>query len=123
MATTNYAEALNDLSDLIYDIAEEKGFWDYEDEFGQLGIVPVKLALIASEVSEALAVHRSIYDDEPVEGVEMSSLQEDDFGEELADILIRILDLASGLDLDIGSIVLDKIEKNKDRPRRHNKRY
>jgi NTP pyrophosphatase (non-canonical NTP hydrolase) len=41
------------------------------------------------------------------------------FGEELADTLIRVLDLASGLGIDLDSAVSAKLEKNKHRGYRH----
>jgi NTP pyrophosphatase (non-canonical NTP hydrolase) len=49
--------------------------------------------------------------------------QEEDLTEELADIIIRTLDLAGGLDLNIGESIMKKIEKNYERPHRHGKRY
>ena len=53
----------------------------------------------------------------------MTAEQEQNFTEELADIVIRTLDLAGGLNLDIGSSIEAKVEKNKGRPYRHGKRY
>jgi NTP pyrophosphatase (non-canonical NTP hydrolase) len=119
----NYAQAINDLAHEISDTAEGKGFWDY-DGIGDVGLIPVKLVLIASEVSEALAEHRTEFDDDD-EDVQtgMTPMQEDKFTEELADIIIRTLDIAGYFDLDIGNIVLEKMEKNRSRPYRHGKRY
>lgn len=120
----SFNEALDRLASDIYEINERKGFWDepYSDD-NEL-TVPAKLALIVDEVSEALQVHRDTYDDadeDPVSG--MTPMQEDDFAEELADILIRTLDLAAAYDLDIGDAVVYKIDKNRNRPHKHNKRY
>jgi NTP pyrophosphatase (non-canonical NTP hydrolase) len=67
--------------------------------------IPAKLALITSEVSEALEAYRK---DDPA-----------NFAEELADTLIRVLDLASGLGIDLDSAVAAKLEKNKQRGYRH----
>jgi len=114
---------INDLAGKIYKISDEKGFWKIDD-ISDFAIVPIKLALIADEVSEALKVHRDEY-----EGVESSLFndmtveQEREFTEELADIVIRTLDLAGGLGLDIGNSITEKIKKNKKRPHRHGKRY
>lgn len=63
------------------------------------------LALIHSEVSEA------------VEEVRVGDRVK--FTEELADVIIRTLDLSVGLGLDIGSAVVQKIEKNQKRGQRH----
>jgi len=114
---------INELAAEVCEISDEKGFWHIED-ISPFAIVPVKLALIGDEVSEALKVHREEY--EGVEGPNfnyMTAQQEQDFTEELADIVIRTLDLAGGLGLDIGNSITEKIKKNKKRPHRHGKRY
>ena len=67
--------------------------------------VPAILALIHSEVSEALEAFRR--DDR------------DNFGEELADILIRVLDCAPGLGVDLDAAVAKKLEVNKTRGFHH----
>jgi NTP pyrophosphatase (non-canonical NTP hydrolase) len=67
--------------------------------------IPAKLALITSEVSEALEAYRQ--DDAA------------NFAEELADTLIRVLDLAIGLGIDLDSAVSAKLAKNKQRGYRH----
>lgn len=67
--------------------------------------VPAALALIHSEASEALEGFR-IADRENV-------------GEELADVLIRTLDVMGGLGYDIDGIVAAKLEKNRNRGYKH----
>lgn len=120
----NYERAVDDLASDIFETASTKGFWDYED-VGNDGLIPLKLVLIHSEVTEALDVHRKGYDDEladPVTG--LTPMQEDDFLEELADVIIRTLDLAGSFDTGrFGEIVVAKMEKNRNRPFRHGKRY
>lgn len=111
-------QLFNELSDEIAEVAQEKGFW--EDGFYT---IPLKLALIASEVSEALAVHREEYDGEDLPDSGMTPRQESDFGEELADIIIRTLDVAGYYHIDIGYLLTEKLAKNKERPRKHGKRY
>lgn len=75
------------------------------DDWKQEYKIPAVLALISSEVSEALESFR----------------ENDDvhFLEELADILIRTLDLAGALTTDFDWHVRMKIEKNKTRGHRH----
>ena len=80
-------------------IAIEKGWWDKPRP------VPELLCLIHSEVSEALEAYRK--------GDDV------DLTEELADIIIRVCDMAGALDLDIETAVLDKNEFNKTRSYRH----
>lgn len=67
--------------------------------------IPAILALIHSEASEALEGFR--HDDKA------------NFAEELADILIRVLDCASGLEIDMDATVRSKLEKNRQRGWRH----
>jgi hypothetical protein len=123
MAIINYAGAINDLAEDVFKISEGKGFWGIDD-VSDFAIVPIKLALINDEVCEALRVHREEYDDSGEDfSTYMTEMQEIDFTEELADIVIRTLDLAAGLDLNIGDAIINKIEKNRDRPNKHNKRY
>lgn len=119
----DFVRAFNDLAADISDISESKGFWD-PTGIGDLGMIPTKLALVNTEVAEALEVHRNSYDDTEEDiSTGMTAMQEDDFTEEIADGLIRYLDMAGYYDLPIGQAVVAKIEKNRSRPYLHGKRY
>ena len=109
--------SLNQLANRCYKISKQNGFWDdfqlcelNDDEKSANYIIGTKLALISSEVSEALDEMRSDH-----------TMQE--FANELADIIIRTLDLAKGLDIDIETIVSNKMDKNEARPRLHGKLF
>lgn len=67
--------------------------------------IPAKLALLTSEVSEALEAFRN--------------RDFDNFKEELADVLIRLLDMSGGLNIDLDESVREKLEKNKKRGYKH----
>mgnify|MGYP001572094798 CR=1 FL=1 len=82
-----------------YEISKAKGW--YENTIN----IPEKLALIHSEASEALDAYRN-YEDEHL-------------GEELADIVIRTLDLASYLGINMQDQILAKMERNEKREFRH----
>lgn len=68
-----------------------------------------KIALIHSELSEALEADR-VGDSKRV-------------GEELADVVIRTMDLAHYLGINLEAEVEIKHNKNKKRPQLHGKRY
>ncbi len=95
------------MSGIVNGIAVEHGFWlrGVDED----GMIPTKLCLIHSEVSEAMEADRTG--------------NVDNFGEELADIVIRTMDLAYQLEYDLGEIIEDKIKRNDARPHKHGKRY
>ena len=94
---------ISDLVKLSHDNAKEKGFWDKPREFGTL------MALIHSEVTEALEAHRN--DDQ------------ENIAEELADIMIRVADVAGGYGIDLEGAIVDKMSRNSRRPKLHGKNY
>lgn len=107
-------EAFETLQADIHALAKTKGWWETERS------IPECLALIHSEISEALEEYRvtdnlgdtSYSDNGKPEG----------FAVELADAIIRILDLAEHLDIDIGAAILVKHEHNGTREYRHGNR-
>lgn len=95
----------------VYENARAHGWWEDDDRnIGEM------LALIHSEISEALeewrhghAVDEIYYDGDKPEG----------FLVELADAVIRIMDLAEHFGASMEDVVLLKHEYNKTRPYRH----
>jgi len=67
--------------------------------------VPAVLALIHSEVSEALEAYRKN--------------DHENFMEEMADVLIRVLDCVGGFQSGFDAVVEAKLEKNRHRGYRH----
>lgn len=98
---------LNALGKTIIEINRANG-WNVttpEDWYKTEYKIPAVLALIHSETSEALEAFRK---NDRV-----------NFEEELADILIRVLDCASGLGVNMDEAVADKLDKNRGRGYRH----
>ena len=102
---------INEVAKEIHDNAVTHGWWDEERGFPEI------LALIHSEVSEALEEYRNGhgakevyygYDEKP-EGIPI----------ELADVIIRILDYCAYAGIDIDAAISEKHEYNKSRPYRH----
>lgn len=87
----------------VHENAIAHGWWETKRP------VPELLCLIHSEVSEALEGHRKGL----VEG------QKGCLGEELADIVIRVFDMAEAYEIDMVKQVSEKHEYNKTRPYRH----
>lgn len=66
------------------------------------------LMLVTSELAEAMEGHRKNLMDDKLPSRKM-------FEVELADALIRILDIGAGLELDLAGALLEKLEYNKFR--------
>lgn len=97
-----FADALDQLQAETYANAKEHGF--HENENNPLHI-PTYLALISTEVSEAIEAHRKG--------------KMNDIPSELADIVIRTMDLAESMKISLANAVLEKHEYNKSRPMKH----
>ena len=94
--------------------AQEKGWWS-QDERPVLMQLPEKIALMHSELSEALEEYRggrSAYW-ETAEG------KPEGIGVELADCIIRIADYCGALGIDLERCLAKKLAYNKTRPFRH----
>lgn len=93
----------------------EHGFYD-EVDMTNLEVVGNKLMLIVGEVSEAHeelrkhpATHIYYREDGKPEGLPF----------ELADVVIRVADLAEYLGVDLGGVIAEKMGYNAGRPRMH----
>ena len=68
-------------------------------------LVPAKLCLVHSEISEAMEGHRKSLQDDKLPHRSMIEV-------ELADAVIRIADLAGALGLDLGGAIAEKLAYN-----------
>ncbi len=102
---------INEMIAAAYEAAKEKG-WHQE---GKPFNIPEKLALIHSEVSEALEAYRN---NEPLIWFEASGKPQG-MATELADVVIRIADLCGKLNIDLEEAISTKMAYNTTRAYRH----
>lgn len=108
-----FINAWNDMQRKVHISCVTKGFWPEDKSQRNVGEA---IALIHSELSEGLEGHRKGLQDDHVP--EFTSLEV-----ELADAVIRILDLAGGLNLRVAEALIAKHSFNQSRPFRHGKKY
>jgi len=119
---------MNELAEEIHANAISKGFWDSPRETGTV------LMLCVTELSEALEADRKErYADRQLVGLEFIHPSpnsyvfldkvKDTFEDEIADTIIRLLDLCGRKQIDIEWHIREKMKYNKSRPRLHGKKY
>lgn len=102
------AVAMNGVARECYNIARDHGFHDGQDPF-DVTVGLSKLALMCEEIGEASHALRNPSD------------PDEDLGTELADIVIRVMDMAWSRGIDLGGTITAKMEKNRSRPYMHGK--
>ena len=112
MSVTDYVQA-------AYNNAVRHGFWD-PDKQGLTEDINTKLLLIISELTEAMDELRNGH---PYHEVYYNGEKPEGFGVELADAVIRIFDLAGGLNLPLEKLLSDKMKYNLGRPCKHGKEF
>ncbi len=133
MTLDNLLTGLNQASSLIHQNNKAKGFWDKERNIGEL------LMLVTSELGEAMEAHRKSkfanwenYDKlrlqlgnnpNAFDTVSFEEHIKDTFEDEIADAVIRLLDLAAGLGIDLEKHISSKVQYNETRPTLHGKSY
>lgn len=130
---------INQLAKQIHESARAKGFYDREINVAE------KLCLIHSEVSEALEADRKkkytrlkkewhlegmadpdyghTFNNDLEFAVEFNVSVKDTFEDELADVIIRVLDLCALKGIDIENHVKAKMRYNAMREYKHGKEY
>ena len=106
-----FIKSWNKIAKRVYKNAVNHGFWQGERNDGET------IALIHAEVSEVLEALR---DGNPSSNkiMDYSSVEE-----ELADVVIRIMDWSFGNDFDVAAAIEAKVEYNEDREFMHGKAF
>jgi NTP pyrophosphatase (non-canonical NTP hydrolase) len=111
---------LNEITQRAHANSKAHGFWDGLEHLkpGDASFIPEKLMLIVSECAEALESYRK---GEPLSFYGKKQKPEG-IAAELADVVIRVCDLAGALKIDLGKAVEEKHAYNVKRPRKHGKK-
>ncbi|MFT5749789.1 MAG: NTP pyrophosphatase (non-canonical NTP hydrolase) [Ancylomarina sp.] len=121
-----FAEGLTAAAEKVHLDNKRKGFWDKEREIGTL------LMLVTSELAEALEADRKgkyagKIASEDKEYSEFPQWFEknvkDTFEDEMADTVIRILDICGAMDIDLEWHINQKLKYNRTREHKHSKAY
>lgn len=126
----------NELAKVVYANNCKKGFWDEGVENKNIGEC---LMLITSELSEALEADRKNHHaignmlnsvrnldseiDRDYFKHEFERAVKNSFEDELADVIIRVMDLCGAKNIDIDLHIQQKMTYNSLRPYKHGKKY
>jgi len=107
----NFIQSIDEFGKRAHDMAVDKGFYDPAPN------VPTLIALMHSELSEALESHRK--GNKPSKKIHGYSQMDEEF----ADLMIRLLDACEYLNIPLGPAVIAKMDVNAKRPHKHGKEY
>lgn len=111
MKSGAFLDAFKEVQKEAHFSAFKKGFWEKVPETG------TSLMLVVSELGEACEAYR--HGNPPSEKIKAFSHVE----EELADVVIRLMDFCEYHKLDLSGAMIAKMEYNQSRPHKHGKEF
>lgn len=118
-------QVINNLAKYCYNVVKSKGFHDVSmwDAYDKVDLLPSYLMNIHSEISELWEAYRnnSLFNpcNKAKKMKKMGLMSLTCLAEELADIIIRCLDVAHEFEIDIGTAIIHKMKYNETRPYKH----
>lgn len=116
----DWEQVLTSVTKHLHQAQVDKGFWE-DFNYGKGSDIDRKLMLIVGEVAEAHEELRS--NDDPHHVYYRDDGKPEGFAFELADVFIRLADLAAALGIDLGAVVAEKHRFNVTRPHKHGRLY
>jgi len=116
-----FTQSLRSVQKQVHENSRDKGFWNGDANRN----IPTKLMLIVSEIGEAMEADRKGNPISEKLGDKLSretgikQLDETVFAEEMADAVIRIMDLCEWMSIDLASVILAKAKYNATREKMH----
>ena len=104
-------QSISELQKEVHQNAVDHGWWEKVQDFGTL------IALCHSELSEALEENRNGHDINELYISETGKLE--GVPSELADVVIRVMDICEYYDIDLEATIIQKHEYNKSRSFKH----
>lgn len=141
------SKTIKEMTEYVHGIAKSHGFWEDTETLSQVEgvdtkvvhslVIGQKIALIHSELSEALEADRKgkwanvagyeessrTLEDTDMKNIMFKTNIKDSVEDEIADAAIRIMDLCGYLGINLEWHIEKKAEYNNSRPYKHDKKY